>query len=219
MKFKVITLFPDFIKSLENYSIIGRAIKNRVIKLETINLRDFGIGSYKQVDDRPYGGGIGMLMRVDVMHKAIKKALGRTKKAKVILLSPDGKKFTQKMAKELCGEDELILVCGHYEGFDKRIESYVDEKVSIGDFVLTGGEIASMAMIDAISRQIDGVLGKNDSKLVETFSEVEGEIISEYPQFTRPELYDGIAVPETLLCGDPKKVTKWQTENTRYLKD
>lgn len=217
MKFKVITLFPDFIRTLGQYSIIGRAIKNKKIKLETFDLRDFGLGSYKQVDDKPYGGGVGMLLRVDVAHNAIKKAKVGSKTTKVIMLSPDGERFTQKLAEQLAKEKEIILLCGHYEGFDKRIENYIDMKISVGDYVLSGGEIASMTIIDAVSRQIDGVLGKTASKDIETFSIVDGKMISEYPQFTRPEIYDQNRVPEELLCGNPEKVSKWQKEHTKVL--
>jgi len=215
MKFTVITLFPEFIRELENYSIIGRAIKNKKVRLETINLRDFGVGNYKQVDDKPYGGGPGMLMRVDVAHSAIKAATKRqSKNRKIIMLSADGKQFDQKMAQELSKLNELVILCGHYEGFDKRIENYVDEKVSIGPYILSGGEIPTMTMIDTISRLLPGVLQNPKSLEEESFSggwKLEaGSSNAEYPQYTRPEKYLGKKVPEVLLSGDHKKIENWR---------
>jgi tRNA (guanine37-N1)-methyltransferase len=217
MKFKVITLFPDFIFRLKEYSIIGRALRDKKISLETINLRDFGLGNYKQVDDRPYGGGIGMLLRVDVLFRALKKAAPKkSKKRIIILLSADGEKFEQSTAKELKTYDEVVLICGHYEGFDKRIEKYIDRKLSIGDFILTGGELPAMAIIDSISRLLPGVLGKDESSTEETFTEVNGKKIFEYPQFTRPFEFKGDKVPDVLLSGDHKKITAWQEKNTSF---
>lgn len=208
MKFTIITLFPEFIQSLQDYSIIGRAINNRKIDLETINLRDFGIGSYKQVDDKPYGGGAGMLFRVDVVVKAINFAKQKAlKRSKVIMLCPSGDRFTQKKARTLEKFDEIIVLCGHYEGFDKRIYGYVDEIISIGDYVLSGGEIAAMAMVDSVARLKNGVLGNVDSLKEETYLRD-----FEYPQYTRPEEFEGKKVPEVLLSGDPKKIANWQKE-------
>ncbi|MFH1855383.1 MAG: tRNA (guanosine(37)-N1)-methyltransferase TrmD [bacterium] len=216
MKFKVITLFPEFINRIKEYSVISRAIKNSKIKLETINIRDFGLGNYKQVDDRPYGGGVGMLLRVDVMYKALKKASPRkSAKRRVILLSADGEQFSQKIAHRLLKYDEIVLVCAHYEGHDKRVEEYVDEKISIGPYVLTGGEIPAMTIIDATSRLISGVLGKDESSKSESFSIDNNEKTLEYPQYTRPFDFEGKKVPEVLLCGDHKKIKKWKEDNTR----
>jgi len=211
MKFKVITLFPDFVKTLENYSIIGRAIKDSKISLETQNLRDFGLGAHRQVDDRPYGGGAGMLMRVDVVVPAIEKALKRaSKKHSVILLSPDGKRLKQEKVEKLAQLDELILVCGHYEGFDRRIEEYMDEKISVGDFVVSGGELPALLIIDAVSRLLPGVLGKDESSKTESFSKVGGRRVLEFPQYTRPEKYKGKAVPKVLLSGNHKEIEEWR---------
>lgn len=215
MKFTVITLFPEFIENMQNYSIIGRALAEKKIVLRTVNLRDFGLGSYKQVDDKPYGGGAGMLLRVDVVSKAIeytkKKAL---KKSRVIMLCPSGKRYDQKKVAELTKNDEIILLCGHYEGFDKRISDYVDEIVSVGDYVLSGGEIPAMVIIDSVARQLPGVLGNEASLSEESFSVPHhNSAISasiEYPQYTRPEIFEGKRVPEILLSGDPKKITAWQ---------
>jgi tRNA (guanine37-N1)-methyltransferase len=217
MKFKVITLFPDFINRLKEYSIIGRAINDKKIYLETINLRDFGLGSYKQVDDKPYGGGVGMLLRIDVLYRAIKKAAPRkSKKRLIVLLSADGEKFDQKMAQEFSKLDELVLICGHYEGVDKRVEDYIDKKLSFGESVLTGGEIPAMALIDSTSRLLSGVLGKDESSIEETFSEIDGKKILEYPQYTRPFDFKGKKVPDVLLSGNHKKITKWREKNTSF---
>lgn len=222
MKFTVITLFPDFIKTLESYSIIGRALKNKKIAIKTINLRDFGLGRYRQVDDRPFGGDPGMLLRVDVAVLAIRKAIGSTstKSAKkIVLLCPTGKKFNQEMAEKIAVLDELILVCGHYEGFDKRIEDYVDEKISIGNYVLSGGELPAMTIIDAVSRQIPGVLQNPKSLKTESFSascatrHTPRATNLEFPQYTRPAEFEGKKVPEVLLSGDPKKIAKWQEQS------
>ncbi|OQA53281.1 MAG: tRNA (guanine-N(1)-)-methyltransferase [candidate division WS2 bacterium ADurb.Bin280] len=219
MKFTIITLFPDFLQSLCDYSIIGRAIKNKKISLKTINLRDFGLGNYKQVDDKPYGGGAGMLFRVDVVSSVIKEARQKAlKKNRVVLLCPSGERFSHQKAVSLSKYDEIIFVCGHYEGFDQRIHDYVDEKISIGDFVISGGELAAMTIIDAVSRQIDGVLGNPDSLEEESFKNSgssEKDVATEYPQYTRPEEFEGKKVPEVLLSGDPKKIRKWQETQER----
>lgn len=212
MKFTIITLFPEFFGSLENYSVIGRAIKSGKIEINLINLRDFGLGSYKQVDDKPYGGGVGMLLRVDVAFKAISFAQSNAeKKSKTVLLCPSGKKYDQKVATDFKSLDELIIICGHYEGFDKRIYDYVDEVISIGDFVLSGGEIAAMTLIDSIARLQDGVLGNARSLEEESFID---EI--EYPQYTRPEEFQGKKVPEILLSGNPKKILQWKKDNADH---
>ena len=216
MTFTVITLFPEFIEALHGYSIIGRAIAAGKIALKTINLRDFGLGKYKQVDDRPYGGGAGMLLRVDVVSKAIRAAReGAKKRHRVILLCPSGKKFTQRTAERLAKLDEIILVCGHYEGFDKRIEGYVDEKISVGDYVLSGGEVAAMAVVDATSRQIPGVLQNPKSLELESFSRPapeskKGRIAAEHPQYTRPREFEGKGVPEVLISGNHQEIDEWR---------
>jgi len=219
VKFKIITLFPEFVESLKEYSVIGRAIDKKLIKVETINLRNFGVGKHKQVDDKPYGGGVGMLLRVDVMAQAIKfaKDKSKPKKTKVILLSPQGKQFDQEKAIELSDFDEIVLVCGHYEGFDERIRSLIDEEISIGPYILTGGEIPAMTVIDSISRLKKGVLGKTESYKTETFTTVGDKKIIEYPQYTRPETYGKVKVPEVLLSGDHKKIKGWQNKYTRKI--
>lgn len=218
MKFCVITLFPDFVEKLSEYSIIGRALKNKKIKLETINMRDFGLGAYHQVDDKPYGGGTGMLLRVDVASAVIKKAKEKSKNCKVILLAADGEKFTQKKAEEYSKIDELILLCGHYEGHDKRIEGYVDNKISTGDYVVSGGEIPAMIIIDATARLIKGVLGKEEGLVTESHTLVGNARILEHPQYTRPYEFEGKKVPDVLLSGNPKKVVAWQEKHTKKSK-
>ena len=214
MKFKVITLFPEIVNSLENYSIVGRAVRNKKIKLDLINLRDFGIGKHKQVDDKPFGGGAGMLLRIDVLSKAIKSAKKpRVKSRKVILLSPEGEKFTQKKAEKYSHLKELVLVCGHYEGFDERIKNYVDEVISVGDYVLTGGEIPAMTIVDSVSRLIPGVINPKSLES-ESFSPA-FEFENEFPQYTRPEEFEGRKAPNILLSGDHKKISVWQTDNRK----
>jgi tRNA (guanine37-N1)-methyltransferase len=221
MKFKVITLFPDFVEQLRNYSVIGRAIRAGKIEIETINLRDFGLGSYKQVDDKPYGGGVGMLLRVDVLYQAIQKATAlwgtKSKNRRIILMSPDGKTFDQTKAEKLASLDEIVLVCGHYEGFDKRVEKFVDEKISVGNYIVSGGELPAMIIIDAISRLIPGVLGKNESNKDESFSKKNGKRYLEYPQYTRPEEFMGERVPEVLISGNHKKIDDWRKHNRKSI--
>jgi len=212
MKFNIITLFPDFCKSIDSYSIIGRAIKNGVIKVTTVDLRQFGLGKHQQVDDKPFGGGVGMLLRVDVMDSAI-NSIKKQKNSRIVLLSPQGKQFSQKIACKYSKLDQVTFVCGHYEGFDERIRNLVDDEISIGPYVLSGGEIPALAMIDAVSRQIPDVLGKEKSKEIETFSIVDDIQIKEYPQYTRPNEYRGEAVPEILISGNHNEIEKWKSDN------
>lgn len=215
MNFFVFTLFPEMFKGFLETSIIGRAIKEKKISVELINLRDFGIGKHKQVDDTPSGGGAGMVLRVDVVNAAlqtINKKL-KTRNKKVILLTPQGKKLDQGLVIRLANGfksqvSSLVLICGHYEGFDERIRGLVDEEVSIGDYVLTGGELPAMVLIDAISRHVPGVLGKNESLGVETFD----NNLLEYPQYTRPTEFLGKKVPEILVSGNHKKIEEWRKE-------
>ena len=191
MKFSILTLFPEMFGSLKS-SIIGRAEENELIKLEIVNIRDFSKDKHKKVDDTPYGGGAGMLIRPDVVYDAYSSL---NNKGKVIYMSPQGKTLTQSKVKELSKEEELVILCGHYEGIDQRvIDKIVDEEISIGDYVLTGGEIPAMVLIDAISRYVDGVLNK-ESTLEESFSNG----LLEYPQYTRPEIFLDEKVPEVLI--------------------
>ncbi len=207
MKISVITLFPEMFTSPFNESIIKRAIEKKLIELEFIDIRDFGVGKHKLVDDTPYGGGKGMVLRVDVLHKAIEKS--KIKKysqsqQKVVLLTAHGKTFNQKRAKSFSKLKHLILVCGHYEGFDERIKKYIDQEISIGDFVLTGGEIPAMLIIDSVARLVKGVLSKGSSEN-ESFS-----LLLEYPQYTKPQEYNGAKVPEILLLGNHPKINEWR---------
>lgn len=209
MNIDILTLFPEFFQGLNSYSIIGRAIGEGKINLNCINIRDFSKDKHKRVDDYPFGGGPGMVMQIEPIYEAINSV--KTDDSKVIFLSPQGKKLDQKMAKSLSEENHIILLCGHYEGIDNRIiENYVDEEISIGDYVLTGGEIPAMVLIDCISRLIPGVLSSEESYMDE--SHYDGYL--EYPQYTRPREFNGIKVPDILLSGDHAKVAKWRREES-----
>ena len=207
MQFDVLTLFPEMFEPL-NESIIGRAKEKGLININLINIRDFSKNKHKKVDDTPYGGGAGMVMMPDVVYDAYKSL--NSKDAKVIYMSPQGQKLNQKKVVELSKEKHIILLCGHYEGIDQRvIDEIVDEEISIGDYVLTGGELPAMIVIDSVSRYIDGVL-KDDSTKEESFSEG----LLEYPQYTRPEVFNGKQVPEVLLSGHHENIDKWRREQS-----
>lgn len=207
MKFSVLTLFPRMFSALEE-SIIGKAKENKLIDIELINIRDFSKDKHKKVDDTPYGGGAGMVMMPDVVYDAYKSI--KDKKAKVIYLSPQGKVLNQSKVQELSKENHLILLCGHYEGIDQRvIDEIVDEEISIGDYVLTGGELPAMVLIDSISRYVEGVLNKES---VEEESFANG--LLEYPQYTRPEIFLGKEVPEILKSGHHENINKWRKEKS-----
>ena len=215
MKFDVLTLFPEMFEAL-NQSVIGRASKNNLLEINLINIRDFSKDKHKKVDDTVYGGGAGMLIRPDVVYDAYKSV--KSEKAKVIYLSPQGNKLCQSKVEELAKQEHLILLCGHYEGIDQRvIDKIVDEEISIGDYVLTGGEIPAMVLIDSVSRYIDGVI-TNESTSEESFS---GSGLLEYPQYTRPEDFEGIKVPEILQSGHHENINKWRRKEaikTTYIK-
>lgn len=201
----VLTLFPEFIYGIYNWSIIGRAVEKNIVEINTINIRDFSKNKHKKVDDYPYGGGPGMVMSPEPIYDAI--ASVRRQDSKVIYLSPQGKKLNQKILNNLSKESHLILLCGHYEGIDNRIiENYIDEEISIGDYVLTGGELPAMVLIDGITRLLPGVLSSEDSYLDE--SHYDG--ILEHPQYTRPRVFNNISVPEILLSGNHKKIVDWR---------
>ena len=203
MKFDVLTLFPEMFKSLEE-SIIGKAKEKNLIDINLINIRDFSKDKHNKVDDTPYGGGAGMVMKADVVYDAFKSI--KQDNAKVIYLTPQGKTLNQKKVEELSKESHLILLCGHYEGIDQRvIDKIVDEEISIGDYVLTGGEIPAMVLIDSVSRYIEGVLSKDSTK-EESFSNG----MLEYPQYTRPEVFENENVPEILLTGHHENIEKWR---------
>ena len=207
MKFSVLTLFPDMFSPLKQ-SIIGKAIEDKKIELNLIKIRDFSKDKHKKVDDTPYGGGAGMVMKADVVYDAYEHI--KDEKAKVIFLSPQGKTLNQNKVKELATEEHIILLCGHYEGIDQRvIDEIVDEEISIGDYVLTGGELPAMVLIDSVSRYVEGVLSK-DSIKEESFT----NNLLEYPQYTRPEIFHGIKVPEVLLSGHHENIKKWREEQS-----
>ena len=206
MKFDVLTLFPEMFEPVKT-SIIGRAIADKKIELNLVNIRDFSKEKHKKVDDTPYGGGAGMIIKPDVVYDAY-MSLENKKNAKVIYLSPQGKVLNQEIIESLSKEEHLILLCGHYEGIDQRvIDEIVDEEISIGDYVVTGGEIPAMVLIDGVSRYIDGVL-KDESIKEESFSNG----LLEYPQYTRPEVFRGKKVPEVLLSGHHENIRKWRQE-------
>ena len=212
MKITIITLFPKMIAGFFEESIIKRAQDKKLVEIETINLRDFAIDSYGTVDDRPYGGGAGMVLRVEPIYKALEKVKSeklKVKSSKVILTSAKGKKFNQAKAIDYSKLNHLVIIAGHYEGVDERILDYVDEEVSLGDFIMTGGEITSAAITDAIVRLIPGVLKKAEAIKNETFN-IDGKKLLEYPQYTRPEIFDNKKVPSILLSGDHKKIKAWQ---------
>ena len=209
MKFSVLTLFPEMFDPL-NSSIIKRAREKNLIDINLINIRDFSKDKHKHVDDTPYGGGAGMLMMPDVVYDAYSSI--KEKDAKVIYLSPKGKVLTQEKVRSLSKEKHLILLCGHYEGIDQRVlDEIVDEEISIGDYVLTGGELPAMVLIDSVSRYIEGVLSK-DSTLEESFSSEEN--LLEYPSYTRPLEFRGKKVPEILTSGNHKEIENWRREQS-----
>ena len=203
MKFDVLTLFPEMFEPIKQ-SIIGKAEEKKLIDINLINIRDFSKNKHKKVDDTPYGGGAGMVMQADVVYDAYNSI--KDENAKVIYLTPQGKILNQKKVEELSKQEHLILLCGHYEGIDQRvIDKIVDEEISIGDYVLTGGELPAMVLIDSVSRYVDGVLSEGSTS-EESFSQG----ILEYPQYTRPETFEGVKVPEILLSGHHKNINKWR---------
>ncbi len=207
MKFDVLTLFPESFEPIKQ-SILGRALEKNLISLNLINIRDFSKDKHKKVDDTPYGGGAGMVIKPDVVYDAYKSI--EDKNAKVIYLSPQGNVLNQKKVESLSKEEHLILLCGHYEGIDQRvIDEIVDEEISIGDYVLTGGEIPAMVLIDSVSRYVEGVLTKESIK-EESFS----NNLLEYPQYTRPEVFLNKKVPEVLLSGHHENIRKWREEQS-----
>ncbi len=221
MDFYVMTLFPEMVMNGLNESITGRAIKKGLINVSAVNIRDYTKDKHGKTDDYPYGGGAGMVMQVQPIYDCYKAVIERAeaeyKPPRTLYMSPQGRRFDQDFAKELSKEETLIFLCGHYEGVDERaLELTNAEEVSLGDFVLTGGEYPAMVMIDCISRLIPGVLGKDDSAEIETFH----DNLLEYPQYTRPEEFEGLKVPEILLSGHHANVEKWRREQsiTRTLK-
>ena len=211
MRFDVLTLFSEMFSPLKT-SILGKAQEKKIIDINVINIRDFSKDKHKKVDDTPYGGGAGMVIRPDVVYDAYNSIEGRDN-AKVIYLSPQGKTLNQEKVESLAKENHLILLCGHYEGIDQRVlDEIVDEEISIGDYVLTGGELPSMVLIDSVSRYIEGVITK-DSINEESFSNG----LLEYPQYTRPETFLDKKVPEVLISGHHENINKWRKEQSEYI--
>jgi len=209
MNFTVLTLFPEMFASLLVGGIIKRSVENKRISIQTIDIRDFASNRHRTVDDRPYGGGCGMVMKPEPLAAAIRHAKGRQPEALTLLLTPQGRLFDQALARELTGCGGLILICGRYEGVDERIrQELVDEELSVGDYVLTGGELAAMVVIDAVSRLLPGVLGNEASADEESFTTG----LLEYPQYTRPSSFEGGQVPDTLVSGDHGAIRKWRRE-------
>ena len=224
IQFDVLTIFPQMFPCYLSESIIGRAQKKRLVKINIHNIRDYAMDRHKTVDDKPYGGGPGMILKVEPIYRCLRKIVKREKKKsrrKIILLSPQGRTFSQKMARRFSELDQIVLICGRYEGFDERVRKLVDEQVSIGDYVLTGGELPAMVLVDAVTRLVPGVVGKEISLAEETFAK-KGYI--EYPQYTRPDIFEFIdrsgkkrklGVPKILLSGDHEKIKEWRGKHTR----
>ncbi|MCX6779637.1 MAG: tRNA (guanosine(37)-N1)-methyltransferase TrmD [Candidatus Magasanikbacteria bacterium] len=218
MKFSILTIFPDLIYNYCQDSILGRAQSKELISVEAHNFRDFSINKHHTVDDKPFGGGAGMVLQVEPIYRCLEN-IGLVKngkkikesKTKIIIMDPDGKKFDQTMAKQFSKLDNLVIISGRYEGFDERVYKFVDDRVSVGDYVLAGGELPAMIITEAVARLLPGVLGNFESLKEETF---ENDIV-EYPQYTRPENFMGLKVPKILLSGDHKKIGDWRKDQSR----
>lgn len=221
LQFDILTIFPEMFPGYLDESIIGRAQKKKLVKIRLHNFRDYATDKHKTVDDSPYGGGPGMVLKVEPIYRCLQKVTrAKKKKRKIVLLTPQGKTFDQPMARRFSKLDQIVLICGRYEGFDERVRGLVDEQVSIGDYVLTGGELPAMVIVDTVARLVPGVVGKKISLAEETFAQ-KGYI--EYPQYTRPEeskykrqgKVTKAKVPPVLLSGDHKKIAEWREKNTR----
>jgi tRNA (guanine37-N1)-methyltransferase len=213
MKIQFITLFPEMFRGVLNSSMLWKAQKENLVEYKLINLRDFGIGPRKQVDDTPYGGGDGMVLRPEPLFQAVEQAKQEDPDAQVLLMTPRGDTFNQKLASEFAATGAgLIIVCGHYEGYDERITTLVDMEISTGKYIMTGGELPAMVVADAVTRLIPGVLGGKTSAALESFAIADER---EHPHYTRPEEYRGLKVPDVLLGGHHAEIAKWRKENTR----
>ena len=211
-KFQVITLFPELMESFFNTSMMWKARKDNIVEFSTIDLRDFGLGLRKTVDDTPYGGGDGMLLMIEPLVAALELAKRQNPDAKVLLMTPTDNFWNQQRASEYALlDDDYIIICGRYEGFDARIDHFIDEKISVGRYVLTGGEIPAMIVIDSMVRLMPGVLGGESSAEIESYSQ---ETELEFPQFTRPEVFRDMKVPEVLLSGNHAAIKKWRDDNS-----
>ena len=212
-KFQVITLFPGMFTGVFENSMMWKAQKDDIVQLSTVDLREFGLGPRRSVDDKPYGGGDGMLLMIEPLTKAVQAAKANDPDAKVLLMTPRGQRWKQALAQEYSKtEHGYIFICGRYEGYDERILELVDEEISIGDYVLTGGELPAMTIVDSIVRLIPGVLGGEGSAAIESFSD--GETL-EFPQYTRPVEYEDKRVPDVLLSGNHAKIAKWRNEQSK----
>lgn len=211
----IITLFPEMFRGVFGDSIIKRAVENKILEIRLTQLRDFALDKHKQVDDSPFGGGSGMVLKPEPMFRAVRSVMQNSNSTsrRIIITDPAGKTFNQQKAKELAKVDWLIIICGHYEGFDARIYTLADELISIGDYVLTGGEIPAMAIVDAVARMLPNVLGAADS--AETDSFFAGKL--SYPQYTRPRSFEGMEVPEVLLSGNHAEIAKWRQEKAQEI--
>lgn len=222
MKFDILTIFPESLDSYFNSSILKRAQANKFIEINTHDIRRASVDKRKTVDDTPYGGGPGMVIQIEPVYKTLKKIYKRqNQNTRVILMSPQGKSLDQNEVKRLAKYKRLILIAGHYEAIDARVDNFIDEKISLGNFVLTGGELAAACIVDSVSRLISGVVGKEASVQDESFSEYNHQSEQfniEYPQYTRPEVFKGFKVPEVLLSGHHGKIKEWRSQQTKHRK-
>lgn len=215
MNIQIITLFPEMFPAVLNASMLWKAQDKSAVTFRYVNLRDYGLGSRRQVDDTPYGGGDGMLLKPEPLVEAIESAKAQAAgSAQVILMTPRGERFAQAKARNLTQHDDLIFVCARYEGYDERVVDYVDQQISIGDYVLTGGELPAMVVIDSVVRLLPGVLGGEKSAEIESFSD--GQTL-EFPQYTRPEDFRGQRVPQVLLSGNHAEIAKWRAEQSENI--
>lgn len=213
MKIQIVTLFPEMFGSVLNASMLWKAQDRKIVQIEYVNLRDFGLGKRQTVDDTPYGGGAGMLLRIEPLVAAVEHAKQRDPKTKVILMTPRGERYHQKTAQTLAKAKGLIIICGRYEGYDERITKFVDRQISIGDYVLTGGEIPAMVLVDSVVRLLPGVLGGGPiSAEIESFSDGQ---TPEFPQYTRPEEFRGMKVPKVLLSGNHAEIEAWRQKQIK----
>ncbi len=213
MKIQIISLFPEMFDGVLNTSMLYKAQDKKLVSFQHINLRDFGLGPRKQVDDVPYGGGDGMLLRPEPLFAAVEAAKKNDSHANVYLMTPRGERLVQPVVQEIAASDRgMIIICARYEGYDERVTALVDRQISIGDYILTGGELPAMVLIDSVVRLLPGVLGGETSAQIESFSD--GKTL-EYPQYTRPEDYNGLKVPPVLLSGNHAQIAKWREENSK----
>ena len=207
MIFEILTIFPGMFSSPLEESIVGKARDRGLIEVRVHNIRDFAADRHQMTDDRPFGGGEGMVMKPEPIVSALRAISGKGPAARTILLTPQGRLFNQEIAGELSRLERLILICGRYEGVDERVaQYYTDDQISVGDYILTGGELAAMVVLDAVARLLPGVLGNEDSALVDSFS----QSVLEHPQYTRPQHFEGLSVPEVLLCGNHQSIRRWR---------